>query len=209
VRLTPITGPVFILYELSSPFLNFHWFFDKVGMTGSTAQLINGLVLMISFFGSRLVWGPLNSIRVFNDLWKVLQFQETIEGKAWLKAPVSPSTAISMGEAGKASREIFRFTPEPVPVWLAATYFGANTCLTGLNVYWFYKMIQTIRARFPPPFGTLTEAKAKKDKPDATSAAMGRGVDSQGAKSIDVESKEVRNRGTKSKLTSVPHPPPH
>jgi len=32
-------GCTFILYELSSPFLNFHWFFDKLDMTGSLPQL--------------------------------------------------------------------------------------------------------------------------------------------------------------------------
>ena len=35
-------GPVFILYELSSPFLNFHWFFDKLGMTGALCSRVSG-----------------------------------------------------------------------------------------------------------------------------------------------------------------------
>jgi hypothetical protein len=28
-------GLNFILYEISTPFLNIHWFFDKLNMTGS------------------------------------------------------------------------------------------------------------------------------------------------------------------------------
>ncbi len=38
---------VFMLYELSTPFLNIHWFFDKLGMTGTKAQLYNGLLLLV------------------------------------------------------------------------------------------------------------------------------------------------------------------
>ncbi|PFH55466.1 hypothetical protein XA68_18265 [Ophiocordyceps unilateralis] len=35
-------GCVFILWELSTPFLNIHWFLDKTNRTGSRAQLYNG-----------------------------------------------------------------------------------------------------------------------------------------------------------------------
>ena len=50
-------APVFLLYELSSPFLNIHWFCDKVGLTGSTVQAVNGALLTSSFFGCRIIWG--------------------------------------------------------------------------------------------------------------------------------------------------------
>src|ERR1700730_1062100 len=66
-------GPTFILYELSSPFLNFHWFFDKLNMTGSRAQLYNGLILLATFFSCRLVWGTYQSVRVYQDVWAALQ----------------------------------------------------------------------------------------------------------------------------------------
>ncbi|KAK3080578.1 hypothetical protein LTS18_000118, partial [Coniosporium uncinatum] len=57
-------APTFILYELSSPFLNIHWFCDKLHLTGSTIQLLNGVVLLATFFGCRLCWGTFNSLRV-------------------------------------------------------------------------------------------------------------------------------------------------
>jgi hypothetical protein len=63
-------APTFILYELSSPFLNIHWFCDKLNMTGSTLQFVNGIVLLFTFFSCRLCWGTYNSIRVFNDVWR-------------------------------------------------------------------------------------------------------------------------------------------
>lgn len=172
-------------------------------MTGSNTQLANGILLMSTFFGSRLVWGPYQTINVFGDIWNAIQYQKTIEGQAWLKSPISPSNIMAIGEAGKASRELMRFQPEPVPLWLAVTYFSANTCLTLLNVYWFGKMVETIRKRFPPPFGTMTE----QDEPHEREVVVERGVD-KGAKSVDVKQKEVRHRGVKSKLSAVPPPPP-
>ncbi|KAH9816297.1 TLC domain-containing protein [Melampsora americana] len=58
-------GFVFLLWESSTIFLNPHWFFDKIGMTGSKAQMYNGIALLISFFLSRLVLGNYVSYEIF------------------------------------------------------------------------------------------------------------------------------------------------
>ena len=130
-------GPTFILYELSSPFLNFHWFFDKINMTGSRAQLYNGILLLVTFFLCRLVWGTYQSVRVYQDVWAALQ------------AP-GPGKAPVLGAADPTS-EIMRFAGDQhVPVWLAITYLGSNLVLNTLNFYWFGKMIETVRKRFRP-----------------------------------------------------------
>lgn len=50
-------GPLFLLWEISTPFLNFHWWFDKLKMSGSRLQLINGLVFMVLFFLVRICFG--------------------------------------------------------------------------------------------------------------------------------------------------------
>nr|CAG8472994.1 2534_t:CDS:2 [Entrophospora candida] len=50
-------GPVFLMFEVSTPFLNIHWFMDKLGKTGSLIQLINGICLLLSFFFFRIVFG--------------------------------------------------------------------------------------------------------------------------------------------------------
>ncbi|KAI0280522.1 TLC domain-containing protein, partial [Russula aff. rugulosa BPL654] len=47
-------GPRFILWELSTPFLNIHWYGDKTGQTGSPLQLVNGLILISTFASARL-----------------------------------------------------------------------------------------------------------------------------------------------------------
>lgn len=36
-----------------------------------------------------------------------------------------------------------------LPAWLAIFYVGANTALSVLNFYWFYKMVAAVRKRFP------------------------------------------------------------
>lgn len=61
-------GVNFVLYELSTPFLNIHWTLDKFGMTGSNAQLYNGLALMTSFFGCRLAWGSYQTWLLTKDM---------------------------------------------------------------------------------------------------------------------------------------------
>ncbi|KAH9066207.1 hypothetical protein EDB87DRAFT_696295 [Lactarius vividus] len=52
-------GPCFLLWKLSTPFLNIHWMLDKMGQTGSPLQLVNGLVLISTFAGARLVYGSI------------------------------------------------------------------------------------------------------------------------------------------------------
>lgn len=134
-------GPTFILYELSSPFLNMHWFFDKLHMTGSRAQWYNGILLLASFFSCRLLWGTYQSIRVYQDVWAGLHYKEL------------PGAA-SAGVGGRDDWEagIMRFAKEgSVPTWLACTYLGSNIVLNTLNFYWFGKMIETVKKRFRGP----------------------------------------------------------
>ncbi|CAD6572287.1 MAG: hypothetical protein ASARMPREDX12_005094 [Alectoria sarmentosa] len=130
-------GPTFILYELSSPFLNFHWFFDKLHMTGSRPQWYNGMFLLSSFFCCRLVWGTYQSIRVSQDVWAALHYDPL----------TMTSKAVFEPDAG--SVEIMRFAGDyPMPAWLAIVYMSSNLVLNTLNFYWFGKMIETIRKRF-------------------------------------------------------------
>ncbi|KAK0516302.1 hypothetical protein JMJ35_000905 [Cladonia borealis] len=66
-------GLSFILYELSTPFLNIHWFLDKTHLTGSTAQFLNGIILITTFAGSRLVWGTYQSNNTHNYTYLLAQ----------------------------------------------------------------------------------------------------------------------------------------
>jgi hypothetical protein len=40
----------FLLWELSTPFLNIHWMLDKTGQTGSPLQLVNDLIMSCQVF---------------------------------------------------------------------------------------------------------------------------------------------------------------
>ncbi|ORY74265.1 TLC domain-domain-containing protein [Leucosporidium creatinivorum] len=57
---TPIlmgVGPNFLVWEFSTIFLHPHWWLDKLNVTGSVLQLVNGAFLLLSFFGARIAWG--------------------------------------------------------------------------------------------------------------------------------------------------------
>lgn len=79
-------GINFVLYELSTPPLNFHWFMDKFGMTGSTPQLINGIFLLTSFGGSRLVWGTYQNANMYSDIWHAYNTPGGLPVPPWLAA---------------------------------------------------------------------------------------------------------------------------
>jgi len=64
-------GPRALLWELSTPFLNIHWFLDKSGKTGSLFQLINGVCLIVVFFCARLVYGTYMSIDFLRTMYTV------------------------------------------------------------------------------------------------------------------------------------------
>lgn len=87
-------GLNFILYELSTPFLNIHWFMDKLGMTGSNAQLINGITLIATFGGSRLVWGTYQSVKLYQDVWRALKTPGELPVPPWLAITYLASTTV-------------------------------------------------------------------------------------------------------------------
>ncbi|KAF8263047.1 DUF887-domain-containing protein [Lactarius quietus] len=64
-------GARFLLWELSTPFLNIHWMLDKTGQTGSPLQLVNGLILISTFVSARLVYGSIMSYQFFQTLFEV------------------------------------------------------------------------------------------------------------------------------------------
>lgn len=55
-------GTRVLLWEISTFFLNNHWFLDKTNRTGSQLQLINGVFLVSSFFLVRIIYGGYISI---------------------------------------------------------------------------------------------------------------------------------------------------
>lgn len=177
-------GCTFILYELSSPFLNFHWFFDKLDMTGSKPQLYNGIMLLVTFFSCRLVWGTYQSVRVYQDVWQALHHTPAaanIHLDGYNTTAYAGHEADLGHSAAPLHSDIMRFAGEEyVPVWLAIIYLGSNLILNTLNFFWFAKMVETVRKRFQPP----------KEKSDVTVKK----TPGNGKVKIGVDSTSVRQR---------------
>ncbi|KAK9712660.1 hypothetical protein K7432_006989 [Basidiobolus ranarum] len=50
-------GCIFLMFELSTPFLNVQWFMDKLGFEGSLGQKVNSVILLATFFIVRIIYG--------------------------------------------------------------------------------------------------------------------------------------------------------
>lgn len=142
---------MFLLYELSSPFLNIHWFCDKLDLTGSIYQAVNGAFLTTTFFCCRILWGNYSSYLVFKDVYRAINEGYTVPKKFMDLAAEFPHHGDLSHPVGQTTAFMeLRY----LPLWLGAAYLASNITLNLLNVFWFSKMIQTIRTRFPPPYGT-------------------------------------------------------
>ncbi|KAL9107442.1 MAG: hypothetical protein Q9227_007639 [Pyrenula ochraceoflavens] len=195
-------GPTFLLYELSSPFLNIHWFCDKIDMTGSSLQWYNGMALIGSFFSARLLWGTYQSVHVFRDIWAAVNIPQipssgsasvanmTVNAAAEIFVPRNGELCLGKLSCLKAQGEVMRFADAtragssvgPIPLWLAATYLGSNIVLNSLNVHWFGKMIATVKKRFAEPVEKKEGEKADSTiKDENKSTAVDGGIVKEGA----------------------------
>ncbi|KAI5300622.1 hypothetical protein KEM56_002318 [Ascosphaera pollenicola] len=143
----------FLLYELSSPFLNIHWFCDKLALTGSSIQWYNGMLLLASFLSARLVWGTYQSIRFNIDAWN-----------AWNGTPGYVPVQNAIKATGNVAADLTWPNVEygGVPTWLYLTFLLSNVTLNSLNWYWFQKMIDAVFKRFRPQ--PASSEKKKEDK---------------------------------------------
>ncbi|KAK8056738.1 hypothetical protein PG993_001965 [Apiospora rasikravindrae] len=148
----------FILWELSTVFLNIHWFFDKLGLTGTKGQLYNGFALIFTFFCCRLVWGTYQSYQVSKDVYAAVTGQVSY-------VPTTSEVAQDLTVPMRYESTMRFVTKDShVPVWLAVIYLGANVTLNSLNFYWFFKMIDAVRKRFEPKAKEETEETEKTQK---------------------------------------------
>lgn len=171
-----------------------HWFMDKLNMTGSIYQLINGIILITTFFFCRLIWGSINSVLVFKDVYTAMQnggvvgLDENLGLKYGLDQSMSAVTPQSQPYTG--SEDIMRFAgSRTIPAWLALSYLASNVVLNVLNFYWFAKMIEALRKRFDPPFGTKRpekKEKAAEEKTQEPEIEIQRGLYADGRKTIEI-----------------------
>lgn len=63
-------------------------------MSGSKAQLVNGIVLIATFGGSRLVWGTYQSVKMYQDVWLALKTPGELPVPPWLALSYLASTIV-------------------------------------------------------------------------------------------------------------------
>ncbi|CUM66248.1 uncharacterized protein PRCAT00003908001 [Priceomyces carsonii] len=66
-------APAFLLFELSSPFVNINWFASRLpqGTFSEKTILINGLLLLFTFFSVRIAWGFYAVSLIAYDMFRV------------------------------------------------------------------------------------------------------------------------------------------
>jgi hypothetical protein len=157
-------------------------------MTGSKAQLYNGIALLVTFFSCRLVWGNYQSLRVYQDVWAAIHHQpaaSSIHYDTLNNSTLGANEAAAGKSAAPIHGDIMQFAGEEfVPLWLAFTYLGSNIILNTLNFYWFGKMIETVRKRFQP-----VKEPRQKEK-----AIVTRSTGANGTVKIGIDETEVRQR---------------
>jgi TLC domain len=68
INLTIGYGKDLLLFESSTIFLNIHWFCDKLNLSGSNIQLLNGILLISTFFSVRICYGTFVIYQAIVDL---------------------------------------------------------------------------------------------------------------------------------------------
>lgn len=116
---------------------------DKVNMTGTRAQLYNGILLLFTFFTSRLVFGTYQSYLVLSDFWRGVGSSPDLAAVSDLPSMVYTSDSTT------------------VPLWAFLSYFLSNMTLNFLNFYWFFKMVSAVRKRFEPSQGSKEAKEAE------------------------------------------------
>lgn len=122
------------MIELSTPFVNIHWFLNKLDKAGSTLQIINGILLIVTFACCRLIWGSYLAFVFFRDVWTALHAPQS----HWTEYKYSPYERPLILE-------------HRAPWWLAAMFMISNAVVMSLSAFWFTKMIATIRKHIETP----------------------------------------------------------
>jgi TLC domain len=161
-------------------------------MTGSLAQLINGIFLLFTFFCCRLLWGTYQSLRVYQDLWSAVHFSGVSSHPFISSAPSTPDTNIMHYTTTLAPG-----VPQYIPLFLVLLYLGSNLVLNALNFYWFGKMIETLRKRFEPA-AAGAEKKKRHEVPSVT-----RTTGADGTTGIVLDETEVRRRAKAAEVEDI------
>lgn len=65
-------GAVYLMWEISTPFVHLRWYLYKVGLANTKLYVYNGVTMILAFFLCRNVWGTLTSILFWKDTQNAL-----------------------------------------------------------------------------------------------------------------------------------------
>jgi hypothetical protein len=172
-------------------------------MTGGIVQLVNGVFLLVTFFGARLAYGTYLSAYIMSDIYRAVRLERDAPHTPPLLFSPFAMNATTLFESPTAALQVVRFAPATphLPALLWGIFVASNITSHALNFYWYGKMISAIRKRFDPPFGTRAAAKK------AEKVTVERGVDGEGRKTLEVDSVELRRRAPV-RMESSEIPPP-
>lgn len=130
--------PIYLLYELSNPFLDMHRFISWTGNAGGLAESINGILLIVVFTLCRPIWGTYQMSWMISDELNALSISQAFDGGVFNPGPLSTSS--NQMEA--------RYVAKPAPLWLIAAHLVCGVVLLGLNYWWFWLILNKARKAF-------------------------------------------------------------
>jgi hypothetical protein len=126
-------------------------------LTGSKIQFYNGIALLATFFGCRIVWGTYQSVLIYSDIYTALTTFPSDPLALMLDEGKCENNASSISPGYISGCEIGE-----LPIWLVSIYLVGNTALSLLNFYWFSQMVKAIRKRFAVQPGSQVNRQTKK-----------------------------------------------
>ena len=144
----------YLLVELITVFWILEPLFEKVDMGKSRAQLCNSVILLVSFFICRILWGPYLLICFYRDVWATINysaFHHNIKSFNSTIFGISDIENVSTIVPSHDDSDIMIFAgPEHVPVWIALTIASSVTIINILSFYWFGRILRSVRNRYDP-----------------------------------------------------------
>jgi len=139
--------PIFLIYELSTQFLDMHRFIEWTGNGGSRIHTINGIILIVVFFLCRPVWGTYQTWWMFHDEWAALKVSSSV--------PFAPGYLLSAtGKSTLGQTNVdHAYVPEPTPFWLISLHLTCGFVLLFLNYYWSVLLMRKAARAFVPKKG--------------------------------------------------------
>lgn len=104
-------------------------------MVTSVLSVINASFLILTFFAVRLVWGTIQTALMYRDIWTAYTTE--------LSHKSLPASEFAVVRQLRAEG----FPPSVLPSLIVAWTIIMNGALCGLNVFWFYKIVATMKRK--------------------------------------------------------------